>query len=180
MTTDKIDRATTPWRWLGWGGAAALLSVPWFAGFPWTLSDYVVMGVLFGIVGLLFELATRISRNRWYRAGAAVTVAGVFLLIWVNLAVGFLGDEDNRANLIFFGVLAVAFVGGALGRFRAGAMARAMTLTAAVQVAVGAGAWTAGWALPGYDGVYEVLLGTTMFTGLWLVAAGFFLRAADG
>ena len=34
-----------------------------------------------------------------------------FLLVWVNIAVGFLGNENNPANLMFFGLLGLTLVG---------------------------------------------------------------------
>jgi hypothetical protein len=41
-----------------------------------------------------------------------------FILIWMNLAVGIIGSEDNPANLMYGGVLAVAIVGAFMVRFR--------------------------------------------------------------
>ena len=50
----------------------------------------------------------------------------------------------------------------------------AMLAAAFVQLAIGALAIPMGWASPGSQGLYEVLLGSTLFIGLWLVAAGLF------
>src|ERR1044072_7893648 len=108
-----------PWRILGWGGAACLLLVPLAAHFPWTLSDFIVAAVMLGTAGAALELAVRFSRGSLaYRAGAAFAVAAAFLLVWVNGAVGFLGDEGNPANLVFVAVLAIALFGAVLARFR--------------------------------------------------------------
>jgi len=35
-----------------------------------------------------------------------------------------------------------------------------------------------GWASPGSEGVYEVVLGTGLFTPLWLLSAWLFRKAA--
>jgi hypothetical protein len=166
------------WRIVGWGMAALILLLPLVANAPWTLFDFVVMGVLLGGVGVVLELAVRASGDIAYRTGAGLAVLGAFLLIWVNGAVGFLGNEDNPANLIFFGVLAVAVLGSLLAGFRPAGMARAMLATAAAQVLVGAIALAAGLGSAGADGLYEVMLGTSVFSALWLIAAGLFRKAA--
>ena len=47
-TMDTPDSRRTPWRLIGWSVPVVLLLVPLVAGFPWTPSDYVIMGVLLG------------------------------------------------------------------------------------------------------------------------------------
>jgi hypothetical protein len=168
-----------PWRILGWGGAASILLLPLVANAPWTLSDFVVMGVLLGIVGAALELAVAASRSGGYRAGAAVAVVAAFLLVWVNLAVGFLGNEGNPANLMFVGVISIALAGSFVAGSDAARMARAMLATAAAQIAVGAVALAAGLASPGNRGLYEVVMGTGLFAGLWLASAWLFRRAGS-
>ena len=169
------------WRIARWTVPALLLTVPVIAQFPWTASDYVVMAVmLFGSVAL-YELIARTSRNLAYRGGAAVAVLAAFLLVWVNLAVGIFGDEDNPANLMFAGVLALALAGALAARFRAAGMATALLATAGAQMLVGAYGYAAGLGSPGWPGIYEAVMGTTLFGGLWLIAAGLFHKAArDG
>jgi hypothetical protein len=177
-THDIDGRRGFPWRLLGWGGAAFALLIPLIAHAPWTLADFFVMGVLIGSAGLVLELAVRASGNIAYRAGAAVAVAGAFLLIWVNLAVGFLGSEDNPANLMFLGVLGTAMVGSLLARFQPAGMARALVATGAAQLLVGTIGLAGGYASPGYEGLYEVAVGTSLFGALWLFSAWLFRRAA--
>ena len=167
------------WRIARWSVPAVLLTVPVVANFPWTTSDYVIMAVLlFGSVGI-YELIARTSRNMAYRAGAAVSVLTAFLLVWVNLAVGVLGDEDNPANLMFAGVLALALAGAMIARFRAAGMAQALLATFAAQVLAGAIGYFAGLGAGGSQGIYEVTVGTILFGGLWLIAAGLFYKAAS-
>lgn len=172
------DRRGVPWRWIGWGMAGSVLCLPLIAGAPWTGSDYVVMGALLGGAGFLIELTARASDNLAWRGGAGVAVAAAFLLLWVNGAVGFLGDEDNPANLMFLGVLAVAVAGSVVAGLRAAGMACAMFATAAAQLLVGVIALAAGLGSPGYSGLYEVLMGTSIFAGLWLLSGLLFRRAA--
>lgn len=177
-TTDHRGRNGFPWRIVGWGGTALLLLLPLVANAPWTLSDFVFMGILLGIVGLLLELAVRASGSPFYRAGAGVAVATAFLLVWVNGAVGFLGNEDNLANLMFFGVLSVAVLGSIFARARPAGMARTMFATAAAQMLVGAIALAAGLGSTELsDRLYEVGMGTSVFAGAWLASAWLFRKA---
>ena len=173
------------WNWLraiGWSAAAVLLLLPLVAmrftsEVNWTLSDFLVMGALIGTCGLVLELV-RLSENLTYRLAATVAVAAAFLLVWVNLAVGFLGNEGNLANLMFLGVILVAAIGALIVRARAKGMVQVLTATAAAQVLAGIVGYAAGWASPGPQGLYEVALGTTLFTGLWLLSAFLFGKAA--
>lgn len=165
----------TPWRILIWGGLAALLALPLVAmqftdEVDWGPFDFLVMGVLFAIVGGCFELAARLSRNWTYRAGFAVTIITSFLTIWVNLAVGMIGNEDNAANLVFTGVLTIAAIGAIAARFRPDGMARTMIVAAVAQGACAVYAVTLGNAR---DAVF-----ISIFCVFWLAAATLFRIAA--
>ena len=177
-TTDG-GRRGLPWRLIGWGAVGLILLLPLVTRAPWTLFDYVVAGVLLGGAGLVLELVVRAAGRLSYRAGALLAVAAAFGLIWVNGAVGFLGNEDNPANLMFFGVIAVAVAGSALSGFKAAGMAWAMFAAAAAQASVGVIALALKMGSTGNDGLYEVVLGTSLFGALWLISGGLFRRAAN-
>ena len=171
------------WRIAAWGGAAALLLLPLVAmqftdDVTWTASDFATFGAMLLAAGGLFELGMRMGGGWAYRAAFAVAVAAAFLLVWVNLAVGFLGSEDNPANLLFLGVFAVAGIGATLARFQTAGMARAMLATAVTQVLIGGTGLASGLASPGTDGIYEVVMGSSLFATLWLISAGLFRLAA--
>lgn len=132
-------------RWLVWGGLAFLLLLPLVAmrfttEVNWGPEDFLVMGTLLALVGGAFELTVRVARSNTYVVAAAIAVGTAFLTIWINLAVGIIGDEDNRANIMFVGVLAIAFVGAVLARLEPLRMARAAEVTAAFQAMVGVAA----------------------------------------
>jgi hypothetical protein len=153
------------WRIAGWGIAGLLLLVPLAGNFPWTGSDYVFAAVMIGGTGLLFELVIRKSSNPVYRAGVGAALAGAFLTIWANGAVGMIGSEDNSYNLLFGGVLLVALAGSIVARFRAAGMMWAMIAAAVADVAVAAGGLT-------QDPRGAVF--SMGFGGIWLLAAGLF------
>lgn len=75
---------------------ASLLMVPLVAmqftnEVDWTLSDFVVMGVLLIGTGLTLVAALRMVRTPRNRAIACVAILGAFFLVWVELAVGLFG-----------------------------------------------------------------------------------------
>ena len=176
-------RGRSHWRTTGWGLAALLLLLPFVAmqftdEVDWSAGDFMVFGLMLAIAGGTVELAVRYSRNSTYRAGAGLTILGSFLLIWVNGAVGFLGSEDNPANLMFALILLINVLGAIAVGGRASGMTRVLLASAAVQVLIGVIAFFAGLASEGPQGLYEVVMGTTLFAGIWLGAAGLFRIAA--
>lgn len=165
----KTDGGHLPWRLIGWGGAAVLLSLPWFLDFPWTASDFIVMGVMFAMTGATIELAIRSSTDWAHRIGSLVAILTGFLTVWVNLAAGMIGSEDNPYNLWFGGVLAIAIAGSLFARGNASALAGTMALAAAAQ----AGTSIFGLAADMRGGIFSLA-----FAGLWLLSAGLFRLAS--
>lgn len=164
-------------RWLVWGGAAALLALPLIAmqftrEVQWSAFDFLVMGAMLGAVGLAFELALRVARDSYYMVGAGIAAGTAFLLTWANLAVGVIGNEDNPANLMFFGVVAIALVGTILARLQPRGMAQAMQATAIVQ----AGTVIAALLL---DAQWRVPVIVAGFAGMWLLASVLFAKSAQ-
>jgi len=168
-----------PWRIIGWAVPVALLMVPWLAQWPWSAADFIVAGAMFAIVGGTFELAVRASGNLAYRGAVAVALATAFLLVWINLAVGIIGDESNPLNLMFLGVIAAALVGSVAARFEAGGMARAMTVAAGIQGLIGAGVFLKGTGASEPPGPVGILLLIEFFAASWLLSAWLFRRAAQ-
>ena len=99
----------------------------------WTLTDFIVAGALLIAIGLTYSLATMMSGNLAYRSAMGIALLAVFLIIWVNLAVGIIGNEDNPANLMFIVVLLVGIVGAVTGRFKPLGMARTLLSMAFTQ-----------------------------------------------
>ncbi len=170
------------WRTVPWVIAAFLLLLPLVAmqftdEVVWDETDFaVIAAMLFGACGA-FELAARTTANTAYRAAVGVALVAAFLLIWINLAVGIIGSEDNPANLMYGGVLAVAIIGAVIARFQPDGMARAMVATALAQVLVAVLALIAGMGYPASPPL-EILGVTAMLAALWLLSAWLFRKAA--
>jgi hypothetical protein len=167
-----------PWRLIGWAIPLVLLAIPLLARWPWTAADFIVAAAMFGIVGGTFELAVRASGNRAYRGGAAVALATAFLLVWINLAVGIIGNENNPLNLMFFGVIIIAIAGAIVARFRAEAMVRAMALAGAIQALIGVGVFALDVGAAEPPGAVGLLLLIEFFAVTWFLSAWLFRKAA--
>jgi hypothetical protein len=178
MASKANDGRRIPWRWIGWSIPVLLLLIPLLADAPWTASDFVVAGTIFAIVGGAFELAVRTSGDRFYRAGAAVALGTAFLLVWINLAVGIIGNEDNPLNLMFFGVILIAIAGAIIARFQARGMAVAMTVAAALQALIGIVVFALDIGAAEPPGALGLLALIEGLAALWLLSAWLFRKAA--
>ena len=145
----------------------------------WTLSDFVFAGVLLFGTGLTYELVARKAGGIAYRAAVGVALAAAFLLVWINGAVGIIGNEDNPANLMYGGVLAVGIIGAMIARFQPQGMARALFATALAQMLVPVIALIV-WrpSLDDAPGIVGVFMLNAFFVMLFVVSALFFRRAA--
>lgn len=178
MTGIEHERARLPdnaLRALLWGGAGTLLLLPWIAmqftaEVNWTAFDFLVFGAMLVTGCIVCEIAVRASRSYLYRFAAAIAAGTGFLLVWVNLAVGMIGSENNAENLVYAGVLLVAVIGTAVARLRARDMARAMAITAIAHALTG----VYGLAI----GSGEAAVSAVIFVAAWLASAWAFHRAA--
>jgi hypothetical protein len=158
-----------------WTAAVLLLAIPLIA---MQYTDFAFAMIMIGGVGGAYELALRLKPNWAYRAGVAMALAAAFLLIWINAAVGIIGDEGNPWNLMFAGAILVAVAGSVIARVRAAGMVWAMVAAALTQCLAGAVAIVGGLGEP-VTGALE-LAGLVGFFGvLWLNAAWLFRRAAN-
>ena len=140
----------------------------------WDRVDFAVAGALLFGAGLTYELVARKARetgnNIAYRAAVGVAIATALILVWMNLAVGLIGNEDNPANLMYGGVLAVGIIGAMIARFQPDGMARALFATALAQMLVGVIALIAGLGF--------TLIMNGFFAALWVGSALLFRKAA--
>ena len=156
---------------------AFILLVPLLGRWDWGPADYVFAGVLIFGTGLTFVLAAKKVGNTAYRSAVGVGLAAAFLLVWVTGAVGIIGSEDNNANLMYIGVLAVGIAGAIIARFRSHGMARALFATALAQALVAAIVLVFGLGLP-WSPPVEILALNGFFVALFAGSALLFRYAA--
>lgn len=115
-----------------------------------------------------------------YRLAIAVAVGTALFLVWGIGALGVVGSAGDRADLMFFGVLAVGIGASIVARFRADGMARAMFLTAAATLVVGVIALMLGKHEAEYSSVWEIMGLTGMYAVLFAYSGWLFRSAAGG
>ncbi len=184
MTAITRTKQVNGWRIGRWSAAAALLCVPAIAmrftgEVDWTASDFAVMGVLLTAILSVYELLASRAQSVTYRAASTLTTLGLFLLIWINLAVGIIGHEGNPANLMFAGVIAILTGGACIARFEPGGMARTLFIAAGMQLIIGVIALAGDLGAEGPGWPRDVIALTIFFTGLWAVAGMLFKLAGE-
>jgi len=156
------------WHIPMWAGAALILAVPAIAmqfskEIAWGIEDFLVVGVLLAAVCGTIELALRASTSALYRVGVALAAIGGFLLVFVNLAIGIIGDEQNPKNLIFFAIPALGFLGALIGRFKAALLVKLLVIMAALQLST--------IFMAPAELLRVMIPFTGLFVGLWLLSA---------
>jgi hypothetical protein len=151
-----------------WAGAALILAVPAIAmqfskEIAWGIEDFLVVGALLAAVCGTIELALRTSTSALYRVGVALAAIGGFLLVFVNLAIGIIGDEQNPKNLIFFAIPALGFLGALIGRFKAALLVKLLVIMAALQLST--------IFMAPAELLRVMIPFTGLFVGLWLLSA---------
>lgn len=98
---NELNRQSSPggrmWRNIYWIGAALLLTVPLFAmqvtdEVDWGPEDFVAGGIMFGLLGIGFELVTRFVHSWKRRLLIGGVLVFAFLFIWAEMAVGIVGS----------------------------------------------------------------------------------------
>lgn len=166
-------------RWVrpaAWAAGLAIILHPLVAmqlapgsGVNWSAGDFLFAAIVVGAVGLAFELAVRIGSGWRYRSAAALGLAAGALLLWSNAAVGYIGD-DNPYNIVFFLIVALAFLGALASGFGARGMAWTMLAAGIAHAAAGA------IGFPQDPVTGPITLG---FSAMWLSSAWLFHRSAQ-
>ncbi|HEY0621649.1 hypothetical protein [Sphingomonas sp.] len=182
--TAEVKTNRNWWRIGRLSAAAALLCVPAIAmrftgEVVWTASDFVVMGTLLAALLGAYEFLASRAPGTAYRAASVAATLGLFLLIWMNMAVGVIGTENNDANMMFIAVIAIGVGGACLARFRPAGMKRALYAAALAQLAVGVIAVAGGLGTEDPNWPRDVIFLTGFYTGLWAVAGTLFGLSGD-
>lgn len=150
----------------------------------WTLSDFIIAGVLLFGTGLAYTVVTHIlaplkGDNLIYRVAVGLALLTGLFLVWANLAVGVIGSEDNPANLMYYGVIAVGLIGAAWSRFKPLGMMRTMFAMAIAQSLIAAIALLSGMHLSPVSSIPEIINVNGFFVTLFVVSALLFRHAAQ-
>jgi hypothetical protein len=175
LSTDMSDTTTRRLRIAGWTLALGLLLLPAVAmqftsEVNWDGADFTFAGVMFAMVGGLFELAARAARDLSYRMAVVVAVVCPVLQLWITLAVGIIGNEDNPANWTYLAMVLMAISVSIVALGKPRLMARAMLAMVAMQALFGL--------LHLIDGHFTLVI-DFFFCALWYLSSRLFALAAD-
>lgn len=155
-----------------------LIAMQFSNGVVWTLSDFVIAGTLLFSTGLSYKLMTRKSGQTINRIAIGLALFTGLLLIWVNLAVGIIGSEDNPINLLYFGVIFIGILGAFTGRFRSSGMERTMVAMAFTQAVITAITLIGGFYQSPPSTVFHIIGVNGFFITLYILSALLFRHAA--
>jgi len=117
-----------------------------------------------------------LQSNTAYRIAAGLALTAAFLIVWLNAAAGLIGiEDDDPANLLYVGVLAIGFIGAIIARLQPEGLARALLATALAQALVGAVALR----LPNTASSVQIVILHGGFVALFAGAALLFRHAAQ-
>lgn len=175
MIAQNITKRLSAWAAV----VALILLVPLVAmqftvEVKWDLFDFAFMGSLLFGTGLAYELVARKSGTITYRAAVGIALATSLILVWVNGAVGIIGD--GPVNLMYSGVLAVGIIGAIVAHLEPRGMARTLFAMAIAQMMVPVISLMV-WDPPFDPGVVPVLGLNGFFAMLFVGSALLFRRA---
>ena len=111
-----------------------------------------------------------------YRFAVGLALTAAFLIVWLNAAAGLIGiEDDDPANLLYVGVLAIGFIGAIIARLQPRGLARALFATALAQALVGAIALK----LPNTASSVQIVILHGLFVALFAGAALLFRYTAQ-
>lgn len=142
-------------------------------GWNWSPSDFVfAFVVLFG-ASLVYELIAKKAKTTVYRLATIIAVLTGLALVWINAAVGIIGDSENPSHPMYLGVILIALIGVAISRLEPRGLMRAAFTTAFAQALVPVimlVVWSPQTHFWGEPGVFGVFLLNTFFVTLWIVS----------
>jgi hypothetical protein len=116
-----------------------------------------------------------LQSNTAYRFAVGLALTAAFLIVWLNAAAGLIGiEDDDPANLLYVGVLAIGFIGAIIARLQPRGLARALFATALAQALVG----TIALKLPNTASSVQIVILHGVFVALFAGAALLFRYAA--
>jgi hypothetical protein len=144
----------------------------------WSPFDFAIAGVLLYGAALAFEFIAQKGNSAAYTAAVALGGITTLGLIWVNLAVGFIGSEDNPANAMYLAVLIVGLLGMIITRLEARGMTKVLFTAAGIQMLVPVVALMV-WPNDFSPGVVQVFFLNAVFATFWTASGLLFQQAGE-
>jgi len=163
-------------------GTIVLLMIPLIAmqfteEVAWTLGDFVIAAIFLFGTGFSFILLSKKSSAFTFKLATGIALGSTLFLIWSNLAVGLIGNENHSINLLYFAVPAVGLGGFFLSRFKAVGMSYTLIIMAFIMGIIALVALTNGTLSSTQSSIIEVLGINSFFISLFLLSAFLFKNA---
>ncbi|MFA7287539.1 MAG: hypothetical protein WC055_01535 [Melioribacteraceae bacterium] len=142
----------------------------------WSIFDFFAAWSLIFIASFIYRMASKNVNNITYKAAIALSVFSGLFLIWSNLAVGLMGNENNSINLVYPGVLAIGTLGAIVTRLQPRGMAIVLFIMAFSHLIISALALIAGVQYAPESSVTEILAVNGFFAFLWTASGLLFLN----
>lgn len=147
-------------------------------GWNWDAFDFVIAGIVLFTAFFMIEFLARKMRDIPSRIAAGITVIMTLLIVWVNLAVGIIGDGNNTSACYML-VVPVGFLGLAVSRLKPKGLSITACVMAAIMLLVPSVAWITGNQDLAQDpNVLKVFVLSAGFAFWYAVAGALFLSTA--
>lgn len=143
----------------------------------WTLFDFVFAGAMLSILALAIWFLLKGPQSLAYRLGVGIGIVASMLIVWITGAVGIIGGEQNDANMLYIGVIALMLLGAALTRARARPMAWVLAASAFATASIGLVATLAGWGADGPIWPLDILGASGVLAAMFAASALLFRHA---
>ncbi|GAB4147062.1 MAG: hypothetical protein OHK0017_08330 [Patescibacteria group bacterium] len=143
----------------------------------WTTFDFIFAGSIIFIALLSFEFLISKISNIEFKLASGLTVASTTFLLWTNLAVGLIGNENEAANYMYLVVIAVIIAGTAISKFKPRNMAYTLFVAALIQASITLIALFMQMYNYLESSLTEILSVNGFFIGLFMLSGLLFLRS---
>ena len=165
-------------------GALIVITIPlvamqFTAEVVWTLSDFVIAWSILFLIGFAYQAISRKTQHFAFKIATGIAAFTTIFIIWSNLAVGIIGNEENPLNLLYFGVILLVIFGTYIAQLQASAMFRVMLSVAALHAfvsVIGLSIFSA--QNPEYT-IMNVIVINCVFVILWIVSALLYRTSAS-
>jgi hypothetical protein len=121
------------------------------------------------------------SYNKFYRRAIGFALFTAAIIPWMNGAVGLIGNESNPANVVYYIVLSIGYLGAIISRFRPDGMTNTMFCVFGGQalITISVPIFTILQGFP-VDGAIKLFILNGILASLFATSAYLFQKSTEG
>ncbi|MBO6793810.1 MAG: hypothetical protein JJ895_07865 [Balneolaceae bacterium] len=156
-----------------------LIAMQFTSEVVWTTSDFIIAWTILFSIGFAFQAIGKRAKNSSYKFATGIAAFTTLFVIWSNLAVGIIGNEDNPLNLMYFGVVLLMVFGSYIAQLKAKAMSKVLFASAVLHALVSIiGLSIFSTQNPGYTIVNIAIINVVLVT-MWAVSGLLYGKASE-